>query len=195
MSLRSTAARVSLGLALIAAPASAGDPVHLKSPLPFDHHEHASTFERAGVSCLDCHPVGAHTATPSTTPLPLPEPPRSSCHGCHLGEVSKAPRSAPDTCTLCHADLSGLEPASHGLDWLALHGDASRAVGASCSTCHSRSACLDCHDRRGAGSEDPHPPGFRSSHGVEARLDPASCSTCHTQATCTSCHERGALPW
>ena len=188
-------ARLALVLAVGCASASAGDPVQLRSPLPFDHSAHAATFERTGVSCLDCHPIGARRSSPDGGSMALPEAPRSSCHGCHLGEVSKVPRSAPDTCTLCHASLDGLKPRDHGLDWISAHGDQSRSAGASCSTCHRPSECLDCHDRRGAGSENPHPAGFRSGHGVEARLDPRSCSTCHTEQTCTSCHLQGAMPW
>ena len=190
-----TLGRLGLGLALAFAPAIAGDPVQLRSPLPFDHGEHAGTFERSGLSCLDCHPVGARRASGDPSPLALPSAPRSSCHGCHLGELSKAPRSAPDTCTLCHSSLDGLVPRDHSLDWIATHGDMSRSAGSTCDTCHRAAECLDCHDRRGAGSENPHGAGFRSSHGVEARLDPRSCSTCHTEATCTSCHVQGAMPW
>ncbi len=184
-----------LGLLLAATVAWAGDVVHLRSPLPFDHAEHARTFDKAGLSCIDCHPVGAKASAPTEAALPLPEGPRSTCHGCHLGEVSKAPRAAQDDCLLCHADLTGLMPPDHNLDWISAHGDQSRAAGSSCSTCHRPAECLDCHDRRGAGSESPHPVGFRSGHGVEARLDPRSCSTCHTQTSCSSCHEGGAAPW
>ena len=187
--------RLGLGLALLGAPVRAGDPVHLRDPLPFDHGDHAQTFGRVGVACLDCHPVGARSTAPDSLALALPDPPRSSCHGCHLGEVAKAPRAAPDTCTLCHADLAGLRPRDHDLDWTRAHGDASRAAGATCDSCHTASACLDCHDRRGAGSESPHPVGFRSAHGIEARIDPRGCATCHTEASCTSCHLSGGQPW
>lgn len=193
---RLTLARLVFGLGLVCATASAGDLVHLRSPLPFDHQEHAGSFARNGVGCLDCHPVGMRASTPGGSEPPLPEPPTSSCHGCHLGELAKAPRSSPDTCTLCHTDLSGLVPNSHNLEWISLHGDASRAASSDCTSCHRASECLDCHDRRGAGSEEPHPVGFRSTHGVDARLDPRSCSSCHTEASCTSCHlQQGALPW
>ncbi len=188
---RALRAAALLGLILVAA--SASDRVNIREPLPFGHREHARAFERAGVGCLDCHPVGARAEAEAA--LPLPEAPLSSCHGCHLGELARAPGDAPSGCLLCHADLEGLMPRDHQLDWISLHGQASRAAGQDCQSCHEPAGCLDCHDARGAGSENPHPAGFRSTHGVEARIDPRSCSTCHTETSCTSCHVKGALPW
>lgn len=177
--------------------AAAGDPPSLKDPLPFQHAEHAKVFGKAGLTCVDCHPVGLSRpdASQDIPQATLPPPPLSSCHGCHQAQASRAPRSAPDQCGLCHADLNELKPADHGLDWVSNHGDAARAAGASCDTCHEASTCFDCHDNRGAGSANPHGPGFRETHGVVARADPRQCSTCHTEASCTACHSTGALPW
>jgi hypothetical protein len=180
-----------LGLLVVVASAVAAevtDRPSLKEPLPFDHALHARTLDRAGLGCVSCHPVGL-------TAQALPPPPISSCHGCHLGTVRGAGKSAPSECEACHDDRAALRPANHGIDWIEHHGLASRAGAATCSDCHSASACLDCHDRRGAGSTNPHPVGFRQYHGVEARVDPRSCSTCHTEASCTSCHESGVTPW
>lgn len=189
---------LALGLAgLHWLPAVAGDKPRLIDPLPFDHGEHAAAFSRAGVGCVDCHLVGLREAKPAegAPEVQVPDPPLSSCHGCHQAELPKAPRAAPDNCTLCHADVRELMPADHDLDWIAIHGDLARSATASCSSCHEPATCFDCHDRRGAGSENPHEVGFRSTHGVEARMDPRQCSSCHTEASCTTCHTGGALPW
>lgn len=172
----------------------------LQVPLPFDHDEHARVLERSGLSCLDCHPIGLRReAAPDRpgrdTSVPLPHAPRATCHGCHEADVKGAGRNAPPDCMLCHSDRGELKPQSHGVDWLDLHGSASRAPDQSCSTCHSAGSCLDCHDRRGAGSVSPHGPGFQRFHGVEAQVDPRSCSTCHTEASCVACHTSGGTPW
>jgi hypothetical protein len=166
-------------------------------PLPFDHSVHTRALDKAGLTCVSCHPVGLQLAegAPDSTGVPLPPPPASSCHGCHGGEVKHAGRNAPPDCFLCHADRAELRPVDHGPDWTALHGRASRAAGQSCSNCHSAGACLDCHDRRGAGSANPHGPGFARFHGVEAQVDPRSCSACHAETSCVACHTSGGTPW
>ena len=95
----------------------------------------------------------------------------------------------------CHADRLALKPASHGVDWVSVHGPEARARDAECAACHEPVTCVDCHEARGPLEGNPHPPGFRSGHGVEARLDPMSCSTCHAGELCESCHTTGAHPW
>lgn len=171
----------------------------LISPLPFDHAEHAPAFEKGGISCVDCHPVGLRRKDPEKgfvmPPVGPLKPPLLVCHGCHKPSFAGAPRAAPGQCTLCHAHRAQLEPASHGVGWLQAHGPEARARGATCKDCHETNECVKCHDARGALQKDPHPPGWRTGHGVEARLDPYSCSTCHDGNACTSCHTTGAVPW
>lgn len=162
-------------------------------PLPFNHGVHEKTFKKTNVTCVHCHPVGARTDA-GAPGVDLP-PPRSACHGCHLGQLPGSPRKAANTCSDCHPQRSELLPATHGLGWLEGHGPEARSVRASCDACHDRTECIDCHEGRGALSRTPHPPGFRSTHGIEARVDPASCSTCHTEDTCAACHTTGVVPW
>lgn len=170
----------------------------VQAPLPFDHATHGRAFDRAGVTCVDCHPVGLRLHNEQggyTAPLVDPQPPLSSCHGCHRGELPGSAGRAPDQCMLCHADREGLIPSSHAYDWVDVHGPDARARGAECAACHEPDTCVDCHESRGALERSPHPPGFRAFHGVEAHLDPMSCSTCHTAEKCSSCHATGATPW
>lgn len=170
----------------------------LREPFPFDHAEHTRAFKRAGVQCLDCHPVGTVVRVERKKMLPEDLPgPRSSCHACHHVEdaVPGAPRRAPGACELCHADRSELVPADHGAMWMADHGREALVRKSTCMDCHDTHTCVACHDERGALERNPHPPGFGSFHGVEARMDPHSCTSCHTGDSCTSCHTTGALPW
>jgi hypothetical protein len=170
--------------------------VDLQEPLPFDHGGHARTFEKAGLDCVSCHPVGARPATPEPgVPAPELSSPRSACHGCHLGTAPDAPRRAKSACTGCHASLTGLLPGDHNALWPLHHADAARDRHADCTDCHQGRWCVECHLDRGPMSQSPHGTGFRITHGIEARVDPARCTSCHVGSMCTSCHTTGVLPW
>lgn len=59
-----------------------------------------------------------------------------------------------------------------------------------CSTCHSRSFCIDCH-----GVPMPHPPIFTKTHGAVGKKDPGVCVKCHGSAAtfCNECHHGKAM--
>jgi hypothetical protein len=172
-----------LGLSVALGSALAGD--HLASIWArFDHAEHDAVFRRHQVGCVTCHPVGAASGDLS--------PARGVCHTCHapgqggLGEGDGL-RAATDRCAACHTVVD--PPASHGPGWLALHGPDARAEARSCTTCHTRSSCVDCHDRRQNGAFAVHDPSWIRTHGIAVRAAPASCDTCHTQNECLACHD------
>lgn len=177
-------------------PPEGSDVPALRDPLPFGHEAHGVSFERAGLTCVICHPIGL-AAVKDGEQEPLIEtlpPPLTTCHGCHRGAVTGAPRSAPGTCTMCHSNAGELAPASHQVDWLRHHAAEARTNGPTCRYCHERTECVSCHERRGPHAISPHPPAYATIHGIEAALDPASCSRCHAAITCTSCHATGRLP-
>lgn len=186
-----------VGPAVAGAPEEAEDTPQLRDPFPFDHGIHQDALRSAHLACTDCHPVGLARVTEKgpAAPEEAVEPPRASCHGCHLGELDHAPRAAPSTCASCHADLTELTPPDHGPGWMQAHAATARAGAGSCRDCHDTAWCFACHDDRGPLAENPHDPGFRITHGVEARLDPRSCSSCHAGTSCTECHETGSSPW
>ncbi|MBT3218656.1 MAG: hypothetical protein HN348_06155 [Proteobacteria bacterium] len=155
-------------------------------PLPFDHSQHSRIFDKLGLHCTDCHPLGANNSSDEPLPDEL-APSRAICHGCHEGQL----RRAGEKCTDCHSHRGELLPQDHDVYWLELHSGRARALGADCFNCHEANQCVDCHERRGAMSRNPHGPGFGTIHGVEARFDPASCSRCHSPNTCTDCHSLG----
>lgn len=171
--------------------------VGLPETLPFDHTTHAPSLEKAGLTCVSCHPVGLaeQTELGPVAPSQEPPPPRSICHACHLDEVARAPRAAQGSCGQCHADLTAIVPKSHGPGWVESHAAEARAWSASCSDCHDDETCFACHEDRGPLSRNPHGPGFASLHGIEARVDPVSCASCHAPTTCSTCHDAGVWPW
>ena len=153
----------------------------------FSHQQHAASLNRSGVECVACHAVGA--ASGDLRPAP------GVCHSCHapgeggLGE-GEGLRRAPRQCSVCHPVVAA--PESHAAGWLALHGPEARSDARSCTTCHTRSSCIDCHDRRQNGAFAVHDPSWIRTHGIAARAAPATCDTCHTQSECLACHTSSA---
>lgn len=164
----------------------------------FDHSKHERALARQGVSCVACHQVGATADGPwgrdrlADTFL---QPPDGACHQCHapgqggLG-AGRGMNSAPGTCATCHDRVEA--PVTHEAGWLATHGQQAAFEAASCRDCHSRSTCVECHDRRENVSRSVHDAAWLTVHGIVARASPAGCDTCHAQSECTSCHGSAA---
>ena len=142
----------------------------------FDHAGHDKAFARNGVTCVSCHQVGA-------TGTELAPPPPGACHQCHVDKPERSLLHAtPTDCSTCHAVVAA--PETHGATWLAWHGsEADR----SCTTCHARRDCVDCHEGRLDPEHHVHDPGFLAIHGIEAAAG-ATCDSCHSQSECLACH-------
>jgi hypothetical protein len=163
-------------------------------PLKFDHAAHAAT------ACARCH--GDMRAVDLATTRQLPT--MASCLECHRDGAEE--RHCPD-CHLTklgglletrfdHGDLvphrDGLGDA-HGPGFARDHKQEARQVGASCTACHNRSECLDCHQGV-VKPMDFHQGNYLLVHAVEAKRGRPDCSACHRYETfCVSCHEREGL--
>ena len=81
----------------------------LVEPLPFDHDLHAPGFEKKGVTCVACHPIGLTQQLEDQFASPVEALPAnvSTCHACHLSEVRGAPPRR-------RFDLRELPRGSHG---------------------------------------------------------------------------------
>ncbi len=157
--------------------------------LHYPHELHKPALEEAGLGCLSCHAFSAldekSPASARRLALIANEPLKSICHACHVVD-----RSAPARCTLCHAEPERIWPEDHNFQYLKLHGPDARRDESACRECHlGLDECVQCHFRRGSGSEQ-HAPGYRYGHGIEARLAPADCGRCHNPSYCTDCHVR-----
>lgn len=139
---------------------------------------HASFAASARDLCASCHLdtfcAGCHgTTVPELkTRSEFDRPEMDGLHraGFRSRHAEEA-RSAPGTCTGCHAVET-------------------------CSSCHSERG-VAAQGRRG----NPHPPNWvgplssDNTHGPAARRDPTSCASCHSGAgemLCVSCHKVGA---
>ena len=150
-------------------PPSHGDPAFLR--------RHGSDARKAAASCATCHT-------------------QESCLACHAGKPTLAlalPAAGPGRGR--GAVIRRERPASHGQDFSEKHGPVADARPETCSGCHVRPQCLDCH-RPNAADASPgyHPAGFLSRHPAAAYTRETSCSDCHNTAQfCADCHVSAGL--
>ncbi len=145
-----------------------------------------STFERAHGGqarasiqvCATCHTQPSCTACHASTPKAAQS----------LVVVDPRPgHEGPVTRTL---------PSSHRTaNWASTHGSLASARPQSCTACHARSDCLDCHRADAATRAGSyHPTGFLASHPAQAYGRESSCTDCHnTQAFCQDCHRQAGV--
>jgi hypothetical protein len=163
-------------------------------PLKFDHSAHGKT------PCASCH--GDLTKVDLATTRQLPT--MASCLTCHTRGSDER------RCADCHlTQLGGLIATrfphgalvpratglgdAHGPRFARDHKQEARQVGATCTACHDRSECVDCHQ----GVVKPlefHPGNYLLGHAVEAKRGTPDCSACHrAQSFCVACHERSGV--
>jgi hypothetical protein len=166
----------------------------IPTPLKFDHAAHVKA------PCERCH--GNMRAVDLATTLQLPT--MGSCLTCHTNG------SEERHCADCHlTKLGGLIATDlehgrlvpgrdglgdeHGPGFARDHKQQARQVGATCTACHDRSECVDCHQ----GVVKPmefHPGDYLLTHPIDARRGRPDCSACHRyESFCVGCHEREGL--
>ncbi len=128
----------------------------------------------------------------------------TACTTCHTAESCVAcHRSTPAVARLLPAAGPGrgagarivrTRPTSHNPGFADSHGPMASATPASCSACHARTECLDCHRPNAGGSGSYHPAGFLTRHPASAYNRQSDCTECHNQAEfCASCHVQAGL--
>ncbi len=98
-------------------------------------------------------------------------------------------------CATCHKTYELIEPDDHKINWIAQHGVESMLAGEnehgkSCSTCHAKSECKECHTQK---APRDHTNFWRQrGHGIMAGMDRDKCLVCHRQDACVRCHRETA---
>lgn len=182
------------------------------SNLRFDHQRHVQAAPTA--TCASCHTAsGQPRMTVQATIV-------DRCIDCHTPRTAHL-AVADAQCATCHVPLAratGLTrerigrfaaPPSHRRAEFGgpEHGRLAGRTDASCSTCHARNFCAQCHagvsppravtalevDARSlaiAVSRVPasHGASFADRHAAAASAAGATCSSCHIRADCLACH-------
>ena len=161
--------------ALALDPRSLAIDVELTAPASHEaatfQNRHGRESRKKAANCVTCHT-------------------QESCVACH--------RSAPAVATVVHAAGPGRgvgaqiereKPATHVIDFADRHNGPATANPSSCSGCHARSECLDCHRPSPGGADAYHVAGFLVRHPSAAYNRQSDCGDCHnTRQFCTSCH-------
>jgi hypothetical protein len=141
--------------------------------ITFSHMKHI----RRGTHCSYCHrdikPSQRRRPYPKHGPVPM-----RVCLECHDD------KSAPKSCSLCHARPQTVMPGTHGLNWLERHPKETKEE-IQCLQCHTKTLCDMCHKPR---RPQDHTPTFIARHGEIARAREMQCLRCHDRSTCDSCH-------
>jgi hypothetical protein len=137
---------------------------------------HGADARRTGATCATCHSS-------------------ESCLACH-----RVPPAVPIALAAAGpgrgvgARIERRRPASHGPDFVDRHGPTATNSPKTCSACHARTECLDCHRPNPAASGGYHAAGFLTRHPAAAYARQVDCADCHNQAQfCTSCHQQAGL--
>jgi hypothetical protein len=120
---------------------------------------------------------------------------QESCTACHVNpvrQVSALARWEPGRGR--GARITRSRPPTHGTDFRDSHASAATGSPKSCTTCHTRTECLDCHRPTAASSGEYHPAGFLSRHPAAAYSRETSCADCHSPTGfCAACHQQSGL--
>lgn len=153
-----------------------------KLEAPADHaapgflSQHGKEARRTTGTCATCHT-------------------RESCLACHVAQPAVATElfaSGPGRGQ--GATVARRRPPSHGDDFTDRHAPLASASSRSCSACHARADCLDCHRENAASGPGYHPVGFLARHPASAYARETSCAECHnTGAFCADCHKQSGL--
>jgi Cytochrome c7 and related cytochrome c len=163
------------------------------TPLKFDHSAHVAT------PCKDCHGdfIAERVDLATTRQLPTMDSclrchrdgsDERHCADCHLAKLGGLIETK-----LAHGDLVPQRFEGHGAGFARDHKQQAREVGATCTACHNRSECIDCHQGV-VKPMDFHPGNYLLSHAIDARRGRPDCSACHRYETfCVACHERSGI--
>jgi hypothetical protein len=126
---------------------------------------------------------------------------RNDCAACHQAELPAVARALPRAQDVRAPGvlLEPRLPPSHLLaSFIERHGPIAAASPGTCTSCHTRTFCADCHEASLVQAQLPqrlagprfHPTNYMARHSAEAYNRRLECSTCHNVASfCRDCHQ------
>jgi hypothetical protein len=156
--------------------------IEAKLEAPPDHavptflERHGHDARRAPARCATCHT-------------------QESCLTCHTAQPTVATALHPaGPGRAAGAKVTRVRPISHGDDFTSRHAGLAAASSGSCTACHARADCLDCHRPDAGTTAGFHPVGFLARHPSAAYARETSCAECHNQGQfCADCHAQAGL--
>lgn len=137
---------------------------------------HGGTAKRNPESCATCHT-------------------QESCVACHRNRpeiVLALPAAGPGRAA--GAQIERKQPGYHTVDFADRHDQIASATPGTCSACHARAECLECHRPNAGSTGNYHPAGFLTRHPAAAFNRQTDCAGCHNQAVfCVTCHQQSGL--
>ncbi|NOT07411.1 MAG: cytochrome c3 family protein [Gemmatimonadales bacterium] len=167
--------------ALAPDPRSLAIPHQLKAPVGHAdrtfERAHGAAAGKAGAACGTCHT-------------------KESCFACHSGEAPRPVlglhQAGPGRGA--GAATTRRPPTNHVAGWEGRHGPVASAAMRTCTSCHIRDSCLECHRPDASRRDGYHPSGYLTRHPADAYNRTGSCSDCHNQGEfCQSCHKQSGL--
>ncbi len=130
---------------------------------------------------------------------------RNDCAACHTVSLPAMAAALPAAAEVRAPGvlLEPKVPTSHQLASFSMeHGAQAAADPSSCTSCHTRTECSDCHEAASVQAALPaalagptfHPPNYLARHSAEAWGRQLECSSCHeTAAFCRGCHQQAGM--
>lgn len=129
---------------------------------------------------------------------------KAACSTCHTQQSCLAcHRASPAVAVAMYpagpgrgvgARIQRKPPSTHVGKWADEHARVARSTPNSCSGCHARSECLECHRPNAASADGYHAAGWLARHPAAAYSRQTDCAECHNTAQfCTSCHQSSGL--
>jgi cytochrome c7-like protein len=120
---------------------------------------------------------------------------QESCAACHRTRpaiVAALPVGGPGRAV--GAVIERKKPGYHGLDFADRHSPMASSSPGTCSACHARAECLECHRPNPGAAGTYHPAGFLVRHPASAYNRQTDCTACHNQGSfCAQCHQQSGL--
>jgi hypothetical protein len=166
--------------ALASDPRSLALKAELKAPVSHKESrwlsQHGGKAKRDPATCASCHT-------------------QESCIACHRSRpavVLALPASGPGRAI--GARIERKKPGYHTADFADRHAPIASSSPGTCSACHGRAECLECHRPNAGAAGSYHPAGFLTRHPAAAFNRQADCAGCHNQAVfCVTCHQQAGL--
>lgn len=130
---------------------------------------------------------------------------QNDCAACHTVELPRVAAAMPRAEQVRAPGVllePGLPPSHTTPSFTMEHGALAAANPRSCTSCHVRSECADCHEAASVQVVMPqalagpvfHPPNYLARHSAEAYGRQLECSSCHdTAAFCRDCHDQAGF--